>query len=294
MAKVIIGVHGLSNKPEEPQLFDWWLRSINDGLQRVGAAPLPASQFRLAYWADSMYEGPDTDPEPYTAPATDRMGDEPNWLIDAGRAFFSDIIGSFGDAKQQLTDSERLEGIKNAVRRKVVEDLADYYDDDNTIQFGDRNGVHTRSALRAEVSELIEGHPADELLILGHSMGSIIAYDVLRSLRDSNAKVRNLVTIGSPLGLSNVKNKTLAEWDGKDGPLVPEVLTDGWANFGDRKDLVCADLTLKGEYRPSSGPDVEDRFVVNGYFHEKQNHHKSYGYLRTDAVARYLKDFLRA
>lgn len=292
MAKMIIGVHGLSNKPKETQLFDWWLQSINDGLQRLGAPPLPATQFKMVYWAGLKYRDPDTDPEPYTEPTTDRVDDEPNWLIDVGREFFSNIIGRFGDAKEQMTNSERIEGIKNAVRRKVVEDLADYYDDDSTIGFGSRKGEQTRSALRAELFDLIEEHRNDDLLILGHSMGSIIAYDVLRSLRDSDKKVQRLVTIGSPLGLSNVKMKTQTEWDGKDGPFVPEVLRDGWANFSDRKDLVCADLTLNGEYKPAGRVDVEDRPVSNGYFHGRHNYHKSYGYLRTDPLARYLKDFL--
>ena len=292
MAKVIIGVHGLSNKPAEAQLADWWLRSINDGLGAVGAASLPAARFKLAYWADLMYAAPDTDPEPYTEPATDVVDDEPSRLIDIGRAFFSDIIGRFGDRQQQATDSERIEGIKNAVRGKVVEDLAAYYDDGSKIRFGDSTGMPTRSALRAVLGELIDQHRTDELLIIGHSMGSIIAYDVLRSLRDSGVKVQHLVTIGSPLGLSNVKLKTRTEWDGKDGPFVPEVLTKGWANFSDRKDMVCADLTLDGEYMPSGGFGVEDQYVSNGYFHEKHNHHKSYGYLRTPGVARYLKAFL--
>jgi len=117
---------------------------------------------------------------------------------------------------------------------------------------------------------------------------------VLPSLRDSDVKVQHLVKFGSLLGLSNVKSETRTEWDGNDGPFVPEVLTEGWVHFGVRKDMVCADITLDGEYKPSGGFGVEHRFVSNGYCHEKHNHHKSYGYLRTDAVARYLKDILAA
>ncbi|MDX2505615.1 MAG: alpha/beta hydrolase [Gammaproteobacteria bacterium] len=292
MSKVIIGVHGLSNKPEKTQLSDWWLKSINDGLKSIDAQPLPAAQFKMAYWADLMYEKPDSKPEPYTEPDTDEVDDDTSKLIDIGREFFSGIIGRFGDRKQQLTDDERIEGIKNSVRGMVVEDLAAYYDDNSKIRYGDRIDTQTRSALRSVVRELIEKHQADELLIIGHSMGSIIAYDVLRSLRDTDLKVARLITFGSPLGLSNVKAKTQSEWDGKDKPCVPEVLAEGWANYSDRKDLVCADLTLSEEYKPSAGFGVKDRFVSNGYCHEKHNHHKSYGYLRTVAVAKYLKDFL--
>ncbi|MEA2078261.1 MAG: thioesterase domain-containing protein [Pseudomonadota bacterium] len=292
MAKVIIGIHGLSNKPQETQLHEWWLKAINDGLAKVGGTPVSAAQFKLAYWADLMYPTFDPNPEPYTEPNTDEVDDDPSKLIDVGREFFSDIIGKFGDVKVQMTDSERIEGIKNAMREKIVEDLAAYYDDNSTIQFTNRAGTQTRTALRAVLRELIEQHQADDLLVIGHSMGSIIAYDVLRSLRDTAVKVRRLVTIGSPLGLANVKAKTRTEWDDKDGPFVPEVLTEGWANYGDRKDLVCADLTLDKEYKSSGGFSVQDVFISNGYRHRKHNHHKSYGYLRTDPLAGYLKGFL--
>jgi hypothetical protein len=92
--------------------------------------------------------------------------------------------------------------------------------------------------------------------------------------------------------LANVKAKTRTEWDDKDGPFVPEVLTEGWANYGDRKDLVCADLTLDKEYKSTGDFGVQDTFISNGYRYRKHNHHKSYGYLRTDPLAGYLKGFL--
>ena len=40
MAKIIIGIHGLSNKPAEPTLTAWWLAAINDGLRGAGGAPI--------------------------------------------------------------------------------------------------------------------------------------------------------------------------------------------------------------------------------------------------------------
>lgn len=299
MAKIIIGIHGLSNKPEEKKLYKWWLQAINDGLSKVDCNALPQAQFKFAYWADLMYETPDPDPEPYTEPSTDEVDDDTSKIIDIGREFFSDIIGMFGDFKEQMSDSDRIEGIRNSVRRKIVEDLAAYYDDNSVIKFSDRKGVQTRAALRSVLKELIVQHKTDDLMVISHSMGSIIAYDVLRSLRDSDIKVEHFITIGSPLGIFNVKAKTHEEWDEKDGPFVPENLTGTWTNYSDRKDLVCADLTLAKEYKPVNGVEVKDILVSNGYCftadgNKKHNHHKSYGYLRTQAFGKHLKAFLRS
>jgi hypothetical protein len=298
MAKIIIGIHGLSNKPAEATLTDWWLQAINDGLEGVGAAPIEAAQFKMGYWANLRYENPDDSPEPYTAPDTDVIDTDRSKIIAIGREFFADVIGKFGDLKRQLTDNERIEGIRHCVREKVVRDLAHYYDDASCVRFTDRAGQQTRAAIRSVLRELIEQHAEDEILVIGHSMGSIVAYDVLRSVRDTAIRIPHLITIGSPLGLSAVKQKTRAEWDrDQKQPRVPEVLTGSWQNYGDPKDLVCADLSVADEYLPSDIVQAEDVVVFNGYCYPaeretKHNHHKSYGYLRTPELAARLRAFL--
>jgi hypothetical protein len=297
MAKVVLGIHGLSNKPEPSVLRRWWLDAINDGLKKADGNTVPDQRFDLAYWADLMYESHDREPEPYTPPDTDEADDDRSEIVAIGREVFSTIIGKFGDLKERMSDSERIEGIKNAVREKVVKDLAQYYDDDSTVQFTARAGTQTRSAIRSVLREMIERHEADDILLIGHSMGSIVAYDVLRSLERSTIKVSHFVTIGSPLGLPVVKERTREEWDDKGGPFVPASVGKSWVNYADPKDLVSADLTLRGEYHPATGVDVRDVAVSNGYCYvksgrKKHNHHKSYGYLRTPDLSQHLKAFL--
>jgi len=48
---IIIGVHGLLNKPPKETLEKWWSESINEGLYRNNnSASYPS--FKLVYWAD--------------------------------------------------------------------------------------------------------------------------------------------------------------------------------------------------------------------------------------------------
>jgi len=54
ISKIIIGIHGLRNKPEEELLSDWWKRSILDGLNLNGC-PVKDLKFELVYWADCIY-----------------------------------------------------------------------------------------------------------------------------------------------------------------------------------------------------------------------------------------------
>jgi hypothetical protein len=39
MAKIIIGIHGLWNKPPKKNLNAWWKASIFEGIKRIKKAP---------------------------------------------------------------------------------------------------------------------------------------------------------------------------------------------------------------------------------------------------------------
>jgi len=57
MKKVIIGVHGLGNKPPKYLLKKWWKDAIKEGFNKKGLHnQLP--EFELVYWADILYEKP--------------------------------------------------------------------------------------------------------------------------------------------------------------------------------------------------------------------------------------------
>ena len=155
MAKFIVGIHGLSNKPPAARLREWWLRAINDGLAAAGGERLPERQFELAYWVDLMYAAPDPDPEPYTDPDTDEVDEDRNKIIAIGREYFSGITGRFGDLKAQITDNDRIEGIKNAVLKKFVTDLGQYYDDEARIQHTEKAGTQTREAIRSTLRDVV-------------------------------------------------------------------------------------------------------------------------------------------
>lgn len=59
MAKVIIGIHGLGNKPPGQLLEKWWKMSMIEGLKLNGHNKrLP--RFELVYWADVIHSSPRT------------------------------------------------------------------------------------------------------------------------------------------------------------------------------------------------------------------------------------------
>ncbi len=127
-------------------------------------------------------------------------------------------------------------------------------------------------------------------MLIAHSMGSIIAYDVLADASRTlpGLEISHFVTVGSPLGLAAVKEMIAAPWR------VPECVAR-WSNFADPRDHVARwDTRLSSDYRANgTGVTVSDHLVINGYLSPsgKPNPHKIYGYLRTPEMSELIASF---
>lgn len=55
MAHVIVGIHGLANKPEPQLLSDWWEKSIREGLKNRGVDDA-GFRFVMVHWAKYLYK----------------------------------------------------------------------------------------------------------------------------------------------------------------------------------------------------------------------------------------------
>ena len=182
-----------------------------------------------------------------------------------------------------------------------LKDLAFYYDEERQIRDGNGQMGQARRVLMDGLMNTLVPLRGDRLMLIAHSMGSIIAYDVLRDLgrQDRDFPIHRFVTIGSPLGLFEVKNRVYTERIAfSDVPVrTPTVVTDGWVNYADRWDPVAFDIHLGDDYQPNgAGVRVVDDLVLNDYISPKgeRNSHKSYGYLRTPELSDYIREFLGA
>ena len=58
MTTVIVGIHGLANKPAKDVLADWWETSIRAGLAKNRGIQDGEFEFQMVYWADLLYKYP--------------------------------------------------------------------------------------------------------------------------------------------------------------------------------------------------------------------------------------------
>jgi hypothetical protein len=115
-------------------------------------------------------------------------------------------------------------------------------------------------------------------VVIGHSQGSMIAYDVLSQLDPKQYQVPLFVTIGSPLGLPQVKSRLTKLTRQKD-LRVPACVGE-WLNVADDSDPVAFDEDLSNDFLPKK--TIRDELVVN--LDSPKHPHSGTGYLRTTPV----------
>ena len=301
MSKIIIGIHGLGNKPPKEVLESWWIQSIREGFRKTGK-PRVFFNFELVYWADILY------PEPLNMDITDP--EDPLYVLEPylpGRylplkeeaPLKSKLIKYLEKQMDKLFLNDDLtlnfESITDKILHRYFKDLETYYSAE-PVKNGEGQSL-IRDQIRERLAKVLKKHRNKDILLLSHSMGSIIAYDVLAHTVP-DIEIDTFITAGSPLGLPIIIGRIFAEQKitltEETKVLTPENVKHAWYNFADPEDRIAIDATLNDDYKENSrGIRAIDKVVHTDYaIKEERNAHKSYGYLRTPEMIEILDDFL--
>ncbi len=132
-------------------------------------------------------------------------------------------------------------------------------------------------AMRRPLREALQGL-TQPTLVIAHSLGTIVAFDVLSAPDYDGPQEISLVTLGSPLGIVNVQER-LRDGIGTPNPIPGPVVT--WSNFADPRDPVASGQALTGDYDPRDR--IEDDITVDN---PSTLHHDLVEYLRVATVRR--------
>jgi hypothetical protein len=115
-----------------------------------------------------------------------------------------------------------------------------------------------RAELRRRLLEALQtaSGQTENMVLVTHSMGTIVAYDVLRNCGGC-PQVDTLFTLGSPLGLREVQEELVAT----DRRTVdfPSGTLRQWINVYDPLDVVCgADPNFSRDFESAGGRSIED------------------------------------
>jgi len=157
---------------------------------------------------------------------------------------------------------------------------------------------HTREILKVSLRDARDKQRP--ILLIAHSMGSVIAYEALWQMSRANREPMHidlLLTMGSPLGQSYIQ-KLLKGSDAIGAVRYPANIRR-WINLSAVGDMTAIDPYLKNDFgdmvRAGLVECIDDRIIYNWFrLDGALNPHAEYGYMVNPETAKIVADWWRS
>lgn len=284
----LIFVHGRSQQGKDSVLLQkQWETALSIGLERADVELPTGVDIRFAYYGDRldqllmelnaplvsdvMLRGA----EPDSSEATFRGELLYEIAQDAG-VTDAEIQLQYGGLPQEkgLANWEWVHSILKALDKTPLGAAAiDAFTRDVYVYL-------TNKSVRKSIDEIVAASLTDgPCVVVGHSLGSVVAYNVLTSASPTIDVVK-YVTVGSPLGLEAIKRKL-------DSPLSMPSCVEAWFNAMDERDVVALHPLDTTNFNIT--PSIENKTDVDN---KTDNRHGIAGYLDDATVAKRIRDAL--
>ncbi len=284
--KHIIYVPGKNPKPQAAQHRELLWKTLIEGVHRVDKALAHKlrthyTQFHLVSWNHLFYHT-----------YKDITPDIP-W-IDA-------LINKHGPTEQDIKEANswhyRLDRmlfnladhlhfiipLLPAAVKSAATEMNHYFDNTDNI------AAEIRELLKITLRPLIDNN--EPVLLIGHSLGSVIAYDTLWELshqENLHGKV-DFLTLGSPLGMHYVQRRLMGVKE-KSNLSYPKLIRH-WVNISSEGDIIALERNFHNSFKvmlqKGLVKSIEDHsHGIYNFFSSDLglNCHRSYGYLVNPAV----------
>ena len=294
MSRQLVLIHGrMQENKDAGELKASWVDAFKKGLDKSDLElPIDESDIRFPYYGQALFDlvnGVD--------------GDEIAKVIVKGESDSSPELQFVLSVLEEIKKKEGVsdEDVRSLVEQKVIErGIKNWEWVQNILEALDK---HVPGASKATVgwftkdvyeylrnpgfqSVVDEGvrkaiTPGTETVVVGHSLGSVVSYNLLR--RDGESlgwKVPLHVTLGSPLAIRAIKDLL--------APIKHPKCVGKWFNAMDERDVVPLYALDNTNFNIS--PSIENKTDVDNF---TDNHHGIIGYLSDSEVAKRLHDALK-
>jgi len=295
MTKELVLVHGRAQQGYDADILKKkWIDSWKEGLKKCDPPleiPIAEDKIRFPFYGDTL-AGLENDVPINEVVEVIVRGDDAS---EAEREFIRSIIldtlkenGITEEQIQEMSGEQILErGPLNWEWMQTALKALDYY-----VPYASSAAVSIRTrdvyiylnnpAVRKIINDGVEAafNKDVETVVVGHSLGSVVAYDVLRNAGDANGwKIPLYLTVGSPLAVTAIKEALR--------PIEAPSCVGKWFNAMDERDVVPLYTLDSTNFNVS--PSIENKTDVDNF---TDNHHGIIGYLSDAEVAKRLYDAL--
>lgn len=283
----LVFIHGRGQEGKDPaELKDTWEAAFEQGLSNAGLTRPTNLDIVLPYYGDALDDLVRQLDTPLIVDVTERGAEQDDDEATFRGEFLDELAKGAG-----LSDADIHAFYEGDVRERGLMNMGWVHAILKALDHSKAPGdlvidTFTRDvylylakpAVRRRIDAIVAPHlTGDPCVVVGHSLGSVIGYNVLR---ETSPNVARYVTVGSPLGVKAVKNRLQP-------PLGMPGTTLSWFNAMDDGDVVAL-YPLNAEHFPTTPPIVNKTDVQNN----TDNQHGIVGYLPDPDVGRAIHEAL--
>jgi len=232
-APLLLYLHGIGQQPAADALKAHWDLAVAG--RELGA------QSAMVYWADLLHAAPPR----RTRGQTTARADE--------QAFAAALMQRLtGHPAPPNAPRAKVLPLPPALRKPITQLFLTAFVADAAAYF---YRPELRRAVQQRLRAALAAAKGRPVTLVAHSLGSVIAYEVLATLKAADVNLTALVTLGSPLGVAEIQD-LLEPADGR----IPAVVRR-WHNFADPADPVALAPQLATDFH-GSHTDISDELLI--------------------------------
>jgi hypothetical protein len=285
----LVMVHGRSQQDLDPiPLRHEWEASLEQGWRSAGLARPAGLEVAFPYFGDRL----DRLVQEYNSPLLINVlsrGEVPDHELEFRAQLLSELAALNGISEAEI---ERQAAVpvtqKGVLNWEWVHAILKSFDGkpigSRVVDRFTRDVYlySTIPGIRDEVDSIVRSDiEGGRAVVIGHSLGSVVAYNVLRKA-GAGTQVPLYATVGSPLGLQTVNSFI-------ERPLKMPACTSQWFNAFDPRDVVAL-VPLDSEHF-GIAPPIRNKADVDN---DTDNRHGISGYLKNPEVAAVIHQALVA
>lgn len=286
MSRQLVFIHGRSQQYKDATaLKNQWMEALRHGLAAAGLQmPLPEDSVRFPYYGDTLFGLTQGATVGEVAEVIVRGDGQDLLEREMQAAILEEIRRKAGITDAQLAQAAGTEVVERGILNQewvhavlAAIDLHVPHGSGLSIALFTRDVYHylrnpgARDAIESGVRRALE--PGVPTVVVSHSLGTVVAYNLLKREGKQNGWVTPLfVTLGSPLAVTAIRRAVAPNRH-------PECVAT-WFNAMDERDVVAL-YPLDGAHFPTD-PAIENKTDVDN---PTENRHGIAGYLGDPAVA---------
>lgn len=283
----LVFIHGRSQEDKDPLVLrQKWVAALHQGLDQAGLElPIDERDIIFPYYGDALRDVTSESPDSLATIRFPLQEQAEHFACEVLEQCLDDLGITKDVIAAQTTPADGVsERISHALSNEWVHRGLSLLD-----RFVPQASARSMASTATDVTEYLHNPEVQgyidngvarafrdcreqEVVVVGHSLGSIVAYRVLGAGGPVDCQVKALITIGSPLGLRAVREAL--------EPIEHPPNVGYWFNAYDERDVIALN-PLNSDFFDVS-PAIDN---YNGVANDSTNHHKIGGYLSSSTVA---------